>query len=214
MNYFDRPEVSNSDLSALKAYLESADRNWIGMEHIFYFGNLLDAMLTEPERINFYLKTFDGVPVQTKDFEKAKRMKASFLKDSFSRTVAENSEKQTVLIDDVCLEHNGMPFSLRMRGKLDFYLPYQNLIADLKTTAAKTQREFETAMDFFDNDRQAVVYMTLAKVDRFAFLGISKKNHNLFKIFIDKDSDMYRTGYEKFTELAFKWWALFGSEIA
>lgn len=209
MDYYDRPEVSNSDLSALKAYLECADRNFTGKEHFLYFGNLFDAMLTEPERISLSKKTFDGQPVSERDWNLALRMKKSFLKDPFARHVAQNSGKQTVIIDDVKLYYSGMPFTLKMRCKLDFDLSPINLISDLKSTSAASQEQFEAAIENFDYDRQAAVYMTLGKVDRYAILGVSKKNSKLFKVFINKESQLYQSGMEKFKELAFKWWTLF-----
>lgn len=209
LDYYDRSEVSNSDLSELKNYLEGNVRDMSSLASVFYFGNVFDAMLTEPERINYRTKSFDGIPVENSLFNKAVKMKESFMKDLFARELVKQSDKQSVIIDDVKLSFQSFPFSLRMRCKLDFNLSHSNLVADLKSTDSTSQEQFEAAVEQFDYDRQAAVYMTLAKVDRFAIVAVSKRNYKVFKVLITKDSQLYRSGMEKFTDLAFKWWTLF-----
>jgi hypothetical protein len=209
VDYFDRDEVSNSDLSALKTYLEGGSLSFEGLEHVFYFGNLFDAILTEKHKIDFTRKLYNGEPVDPKLFNLAMKMKNSFLKDQFARYVAGNARTQTILVDDVNLEVNNYPFTLRMRCKLDFDLIENDLVCDLKSTGAASEEQFLSSILKFDYDRQAAVYMTLAKVSRFGILGVSKKNAQLFKILITKDSELYNSGMEKFKTLAFKWHLLF-----
>ncbi len=207
--YYNRTEVSNSDLSALKNYLEGIDNNFPNRDQIFYFGNLFDAMLTEPHKIDFRNKKFDGVPVDSSMFYKAEKMKLAFLKDPFALHVFKNSKPQSVIVDKVDLTFHDYPFSLMMRCKFDFDLSNLDLVVDLKSTSSTTQEQFDSAILKFDYDRQAAVYMTMANVNRFAIIGVSKKNQKLFKVMIDKNSDLYKSGMEKFTDLAFKWWSLF-----
>lgn len=209
MDYYNRKEVSNSDLTALKEYLEGNVRDMSSLTNIFFFGNLFDAMLTEKEKIDFRRMTFNGEFVDPELFKKAEKMKLSFMKDPFARHIATASETQTVIVTDVDLSFNSYPFKLPMRCKLDFDLRNSDLVCDLKSTSSSTQEQFEIAVDKFDYDRQAAVYMTLAGVNRFAIIGVSKRNMKLFKVLITKDSDLYKSGMEKFTELAFKWWSLF-----
>lgn len=40
--------------------------------------------------------------------------------------------------------------------------------------------------------------------------GISKKNQKVFKAFIKRGDTIYQKGKEKYEELAFRWWMLFG----
>ncbi len=207
--YYSRPEVSNSDLTALKNYLEGGDHAFPNQEQIFYFGNLIDAMLTEKNKINISRKTFDDAPVDPVLFNKALKMKLSFLKDDFCNYISSNAKTQTVFVDDVHLEVGGFPFFLTMRSKLDFDLSHTNLICDLKSTSATSQSQFLNSVHKFDYDRQAVVYMSLARVSRFAILGVSKINQKIFKIFVEKDSELYESGMEKFKSLALKWYLLF-----
>lgn len=209
MDYYSRKEVSNSDLTALKEYLEGNVRDMNALTNIFFFGNLFDAMLTEKEKVDFRRMTFNGEFVDPQLFKKAEKMKLSFMKDPFARYIATESETQTVIVTDVDLSFNGYPFKLPMRCKLDFYLRNSDLACDLKSTSSSTQEQFESAVDKFDYDRQSAVYMTLTGVNRFAIIGVSKRNMKLFKVLITKESDLYKSGMEKFTELAFKWWSLF-----
>lgn len=207
--YYSRNEVSNSDLTTLKNYLEGKESEFPNKEQVYYFGNLFDAMVTESTKIDFKNQKFNNIPVDPSLFSNASKMKYSFLKDPFAFNVAKNSKKQTVIIDNVSLTFKEFTFTLLMRCKLDFDLSHIDLIADLKSTAATSEDQFISAVDMFDYDRQAAVYMSLAKVNRFAIIGVSKKNAKVFKVLIDKDSEFYKSGMEKFTDLAFKWWTLF-----
>ena len=58
--YYNRTEVSNSDLTALRDLLhprmQFGDR-----EAAFRFGTLVDAIITEPSRVNYYLHTVNDV---------------------------------------------------------------------------------------------------------------------------------------------------------
>ena len=42
------------------------------------------------------------------------------------------------------------------------------------------------------------------------YFGISKKNLKVFKVMISRDDKIYKQGKEKYEELAFRWWMLFG----
>ena len=58
--YYNRPEVSNSDLTELKNLLHP--RMQFGdKEAAFRFGTLVDAIITEPARVNYYQLTVDDV---------------------------------------------------------------------------------------------------------------------------------------------------------
>ena len=57
--YYNRPEVSNSDLTALKNLLHPHQEG--DKERAFRIGNLVDAIITEPARVNYYRFTVDDV---------------------------------------------------------------------------------------------------------------------------------------------------------
>lgn len=57
--YYQRSEVSNSDLTELKnqlhPHMQYGDR-----EAAFRFGSIVDAIITEPSRVDFLHMTIDG----------------------------------------------------------------------------------------------------------------------------------------------------------
>ena len=59
-NYYNRNEISNSDLTELKNLLyprlQFGDK-----EKIFAFGSLVDAIITEPARVNYFQLKVDDV---------------------------------------------------------------------------------------------------------------------------------------------------------
>ena len=69
--YYDRPEVSNSDLTELKNILHPR-RQFGDREEAFRFGSLVDAMVTEPARENYYRLTVDDFPYTEYEFRHAR----------------------------------------------------------------------------------------------------------------------------------------------
>lgn len=207
--YFNRGEVSNSDLSWLKKYW-MPEAQIIDFEKAYKFGTLVDAVITEPHKVDYYQLTVDGVQYSAEDFDKVVKMKAAFDKDEFCQGIAAKSEFQRVDVNNGFeIEHDGLKFQLNARCKWDFFMPSFNWGADLKSTAATTQKQFEEAVRYFDYDRQRAWYMDLAGTKQDMLIGISKVNFKIFKVPIPRDSDLYKSGKAKYEELAFKWWYLF-----
>ncbi len=50
--------------------------------------------------------------------------------------------------------------------------------------------------------------MDIARSDRDFIYAISKKNCNIFKLFINRGDAIYNRGREKYEELAFQYWCL------
>lgn len=92
--YYQRSEVSNSDLTALKELLyprqQFGDR-----EKAFRFGSLVDAIITEPERVNYYRLTVDNVTYTEEEFYHAREMyrslRAEARSDRFLRHVLDHA---------------------------------------------------------------------------------------------------------------------------
>ena len=90
--YYNRSEVSNSDLTALKEVMHP--RPMFGdREAAFRFGTLVDALITEPDRVDYYHLTVDDVEYTDDDFRHAKEMQRSLRleaqKDPFLAKVLE-----------------------------------------------------------------------------------------------------------------------------
>lgn len=211
-NYYERSEVSNSDLTELKnllhPHIQYGDK-----QEAFRFGSLVDAIITEPERVNYFQHTVDNVQYTEEEFEHAKEMLRSLRHeartDTFLKKVLEISDTQCCMVNkQQGFEYGGFAFTLDTRCKWDWFLCKFGFGGDLKTTFASTQKEFDEAVDFFDWDRSRAWYMDIAHSDRDFIYAISKKNCCVFKKFINRDDATYQRGREKYEELAFQYWCL------
>lgn len=206
--YYERPEVSNSDLSALRNQLYPRDMP--NPEQAYKFGTLIDAMLTEPHKVDYTLLRCDGEQHEREAFERANEMKKAFLKDDFCRSLVENSTPQKIMIKHQKFVADGFEYYLNTRCKWDIWMNNFGWGGDIKSTTATTQKQFVDALYHFDYDRQRAFYMTLAESDQDILIGISKVNFKIFKVPIKRGDDLFKSGMEKVNELTFKWWQLFG----
>lgn len=211
--YYNRSEVSNSDLTELKNLLYPRTQ-YGDKEKAFKFGSLIDAMITEPDRVRHDKHMVDDVLYSGEDWELAEDMKKSLrresYKDPFLKYVLENSEMQKFSIrHNQEFDYAGFKYYLDTRCKWDFWLPCMNFGGDLKSTAAETQKQFDESFDFFDWDRSRAWYMDIENSNQDFIYAISKKNCKVFKKFIKRGDLAYQTGKEKYDELAFKWWQFF-----
>lgn len=209
-NYYGRGEVSNSDLTELKNILHP--RMQFGdKEAAFRFGSLVDAIITEPSRVNYYLHRVDNVEYSSEEWNRAMEMHKSLLreaeKDAFLKKVLEISNTQICMVNpNQTIEYGDFAFELPTRCKWDWWLG--TFGGDLKTTFAESQKQFEEAVDFFDWDRSRAWYMDIAGSNTDFIYAISKKNYQIFKKYIKRGDDIYTRGKEKYQELAFNYWLL------
>ena len=211
--YYSRPEVSNSDLTALKNLLHPVPMPPGVKEAAFRFGSLVDAMVTEPDRVNYYQQTVDGEKFSDDEFRHAKEMYRSLRitarHDPFLEKVLRQAETQRFMVNQAQrFEYGGFPFTLDTRCKWDWWLPQYHFGGDLKTCSAATQKEFDDAIDFFDWDRSRAWYMDIAHSDCDFIYAISKRNCNVFTTRIRRDDPVYLRGRDKYLELAFQYWCL------
>ena len=184
--YYQRSEVSNSDLTELKNLLYPRTQ-YGDKEKAFKFGSLIDAMITEPERVRYDKRMVDDILYSGEDWELAEAMKKSLR-----------------------MEARHDPFLAQVLAKAETQRFMVNKRQDLKSTFASTQKQFDEAIDFFDWDRSRAWYMDIAGSRQDFIYGISKKNQKVFKAFIKRGDTIYQKGKEKYEELAFRWWMLFG----
>lgn len=208
--YYKRSEVSNSDLTALKEQLYPHEQ-YGDREAAFYFGSVVDALITEPSRVDVLNHTVDGerVPddiwLHARDMQRSLRHEA--MRDPFLAKVLEIADTQRFMVNKAqAFENGGFPFTLDTRCKWDWWIDAAHFGGDLKTTAAATEAEFENAVDHFDWDRSRAWYMDIAHSDRDFIYAISKKNGRVFKKFIRRGDEVYNRGREKYEDLAFKYW--------
>lgn len=208
--YYNRSEVSNSDLTELKNILhprmQFGDR-----EAAFRFGNLVDAVITEPKRVNYYRLTVDDEQYTDDEFRHAREMHSALRtearRDPFLAKVLAEAETQCFMVNqEQRFEYGGFGFTLDTRCKWDWWMRAYHFGGDLKSTFAATQTEFDDAVDFFDWDRSRAWYMDIAHSRRDFIYAISKKNCRIFKKFIERGDAVYTHGREKYEELAFQYW--------
>lgn len=209
-SYYNRPEVSNSDLTELKNLLYPR-LQYGDKEKAFRFGSLVDAIITEPDRVNYYQLTVDDVQYTEDEFYQARQMREALFHesrhDTFLAKVLQLAETQRYMVNkQQQFSYGGFPFTLDTRCKWDWWIPVADFGGDLKTTFASSQKQFDEAVDFFDWDRSRAWYMDIAHSDRDFIYAISKKNGLVFKKFIDRGDAIYNRGREKYEDLAFKYW--------
>ena len=209
--YYNRSEVSNSDLTELKNLLHPK-MQYGDKEAAFRFGTLVDAIITESERVNYYSLTVDDVQYTEDEFGLAKEMYRSLRmearRDQFLDKVLKLSDTQRFMTKTQRFEYGAMEFSLPTRCKWDWFLGFAGFGGDLKSTFASSQKQFDEAVDFFDWDRSRAWYMDIAGSNQDFIYAISKKNCKVFKKFINRDDETYKRGYDKYIELAFQYWCL------
>jgi len=173
-------------------------------------------MATEPSKLNFFKRTHSDYefPYTKEDWTKAEKMVKSLNKDEYYRTIKPYCEYQTVFVGDVHLKYGTFEFTLRMRCKFDLWMKAFYHGGDLKSTAAKTQKEFESACIHFGYPRQRVVYMLLSGAKKDMLIGVSKENYKVFKIPIVEGDAFYNMGLEDLTDLGFKYYTLFNDFAA
>ena len=208
--YYSRSEVSNSDLTELKNILHPR-MQYGDKEAAFRFGSLVDAIITEPDRVDFYRLTVDDEQYSEDEFRQAQEMlnalRMESRKDDFLMKVLGLAETQRFMVNKAqSFTYCDFEFCLDTRCKWDWWLGCFG--GDLKTTFASTQRQFEEAVDFFDWDRSRAWYMDIAGSNHDFIYAISKKNCRVFKKFINRDDNVYKRRREKYEELAFQYWCL------
>lgn len=211
--YYNRSEVSNSDLSWIKKYWQMQDEI-IDAEKAYRFGTLLDCMITEPQKVNHYKLTCAGQFYTNAEFELAEQMKRSFYRDQLASHLARNSDFQKVSVrKDFPIHHRGVDFTLNVRCKWDLYAHHRvRLSGDIKSTTATTQKQFVDACDYFDYFRQRAWYMDIEGHEKDVIIGVSKVNLQVFKVAISKGDAYYQKGKAQYEQLAFRWWQMFGED--
>ena len=161
-SYYSRPEVSNSDLTELKNYLYPRAQ-YGDKEKAFKFGTLVDALITENERVRYDKLMVDDY-VYTKDefelgLEMRKALRKEAEKDQFLAVVLAQSDTQKFMVNKQQeFFYGNFVYHLDTRCKWDWWLSSFNFGGDLKTTFAESQTQFDEAIDFFDCDRSRACY--------------------------------------------------------
>ncbi len=209
--YYSRPEVSNSDLTDVKK-LWMPESAAIDYEEAYKFGSLIDGMITEPQRLNYFSFMLDDIQYRKEDFEKAAEMKKAFYRDPFCAMMLKHCSFQKVSVKPrFCIEHDGLSFCLDARCKWDLFCESFDLGGDIKSTTATTQKQCEEAVRYFEYSRQRAWYMDIENRSNDILIFISKVNFRVFKVPVKRGSTLYNEGKARYQELAFLYWTFFGN---
>ena len=204
--YYEHPFTSNSALSKLKAQLSGRDQ--YESEDAFAMGSLVDAMLTQPVRVDYFKKKLVDDPYIFTDAQiaVARKMKVSALNDSFVRRMISCSQYQVPFYTKgVKFQHKGIDIWMDCKCLYDFISPVAGIGGDYKSTLCTTEPAFANAVDLFDYDRARVFYMLQSGMKRDVIIGVSKKApYRVFKVFIEQGDVIWNRGMEKLSEIVFK----------
>lgn len=206
--YYDRPEVSNSDLSSLMTYFQPPAQVY-DLAEAYRFGNLIDAMITEPHRVDYLRRRVDNERFSAEEWSRAEKMKKAFLSVPFCAELQRQATGQNSMSELLEIEHAGIRFSFKARCKWDLWMPSFGWGGDIKSTTATNQKQFEQTLDYFNYDRQRAWYMDISNAPKDVLIGISKVNFKVFIVTIERGGEIYNRGRAKYEEAAFKYWYLF-----
>jgi len=206
--YYSRTECSNSDLSELKKLLMPAQYEF-DYSDALRMGTLVDAFITEIEKVNVYKRTIEEYSYTEAEMQLARDMKRSFYKDQTCAAFMKLAECQKVSVKEVEFEYCGTKFKILMRCRWDLFMKSLKMGADIKSTTATTQKQFEEACLYFDYYRSRVIYMLLEGTSKDMLIGISKINKKIFKIPIVMGDEKWQLGLKSATEFAFQYWLNF-----
>lgn len=217
VGYFDRPEVSNSDLKALERMFYGREDNRAELQDIFDFGSLVDALVTEPWRVlrltdslgveycKLVIETGGVVVYSPELYQQAKKLSQNLKNDRVVKMMLDTMKGQWVIAREMTFVHEEEEYKIKGRCKFDGFSSKFKFGCDYKTTACVTLKGFREAIDFFDWDQQAAWYMDLAEIDQHWIVGVSKKTGQVFKHTIKRGDDIYNRGKLKYSRWAYRW---------
>ena len=212
-NYRAFPAVSNSDLTWLEKYWMPSNQ-FVDLEKAYANGTLIDAMITEANKVDFFKYRVAGEKYQysSDEFEAAKEMKKAFFRDSFCAAFVKQCKFQHISYNPAFkVSTQGFDFTVPAKCKWDLFREDIDLSGDIKSTACTTQKQVEEALRYFQYDRSRAWYMDLEKRNNDILIFISNVNFKVFKVPVKRDGIIYKEGKAKYQELAFRWFYLFGN---
>lgn len=222
--YYFLPECSNSDLSWLLSFFEPSQVKG-DKEQAYKMGTLLDCMITEPDKVNYFKLTCGGNRYTQEEFRNTELMKIAFWKHPYASLLAKRSKFQKITrCLDFKITYDGVTFGLPFRIKWDLHAwDTINQGGDIKSTTATTQKQFVEACHYFQYFRQRAVYIDVEsqerrsrgvrnwRIDTDALIGVSKINHQVFVVPIQRGDSNYLEGHEQYSRLGFQYASLFGN---
>lgn len=203
MNYFEIDALSNSELGQLKKGIFNVNSPK-HLQHIFDFGNLVDALLTEPPEVVQKYRQLCG----EEKWQQALKMVEQCEKDPVIKLMIDHSIPQYIFVRLLNVKYLDYQFNIRSKCKFDLFMKTRLSGIDFKTLSVSNYQQFKDSIHHFDYDRQAAFYMDLARIKRFWIIGISKINFQIFKLCIQHGDHIYTRGKKKYSYWAWKYHTL------
>lgn len=181
-----RVRISNSMLGEMKRLTLNEPDIMRFLKKYFNFGSLVDALITEPEKINTEKMVFDNttrygseiLPIKPEDLELAYRMQQALEQDEFGQYLTQYAKKLPFENDNFRVFSGDRVYSIDTSGELDLAAPAFKIAGDIKVTACRTQEEFVKKVIELNYPQQGSWYMDNKDIDQFVFCGLSKKSLN------------------------------------
>lgn len=184
-SYWKIDAVSNSDLSKLKDKLMGKPKRLAGRTWIF--GSCFHEQMLEPHIHN--RAVFNLRPSEHNALD---QMAKSLRKDKIFMHLLPKAKTEITRV------WKSQETGVLCKGKLDMWVERYLEVIDLKTTSAKSQKEFENYMLSYDYDRQIAHYAEGAIAMRARVIGVQKiAPFNVFHFAREIDSDFIRKGRRK-----------------
>jgi hypothetical protein len=148
----------------------------------FHFGTALHQQLLEPH-------LFEQGKLSAIDEKVLQRCLYRIRQNSECMRLLEGSKEQEVYWQDF---YTGV----ECKSKLDIYKP--NQVVDLKTTSARTEKEFMECILRYEYDRQMAFYADSVQARNITLIGISKTRDRLFIIHTHQRSELIKLGRAKY----------------
>jgi hypothetical protein len=178
--YYQIKRISNSDLSIAKHLIMGTP--FRKRSRAFDFGTLLHQALLEPHLLQ-------SSSYALKHHKLLQRCLYRIRQDPECMHLLEGSREQEVYWED---SYTGVA----CKGKLDVL--GQNRVVDLKTTSARSEKEFRACILRYEYDRQMAFYADSVQASEITLIGVSKTRDRLFVVHTNHRSELITLGRAKY----------------
>lgn len=176
--------IRNSLLSKYRMEVEGNPFPERWLKRYLVFGGLVDALITNPSAVDhqrrlLHLRTnYETGTYQfsARDFQLALAMRDAFVSNPFLGIFLKYAVKTTFSNPNFTFTHENISYLAHTEGELDLCSKRElDLGIDIKTTAAKSYKEFLRSVDKLYYDQQGKFYTDNIGISQFLIVGISKK---------------------------------------
>ncbi len=202
--YYDLDLISASRLGIVKSIRDGTPIFKVKKETLD-FGKQFHEAILEPEKYKLKLEAAMAMPYKSPEHDsyKANRFKIA--------SMAQAARKNAILMNllnqpDVKVEHNHFfdeaSYGEKVKIKMDAWSEQLGIIADPKTTAAKTYADFYDTITKYGYHQQGALYIDGTNAKTFILVGVSKSHpHNTFTVPLNWDCELIQDGRAEYEDL-------------